>query len=406
MSFSLSPSTASSASTRVRSNTRSNLIGAWVFAVLWTLISAPILFFIPRELERKPIAAIGFIFPVIGVGLLAWAVMITLRWRRFGPAWFEMAAAASPGGMCAGSIRTRLDRPSPGDGPVVTVRLTCLQRIIRGSGKHRSVRENILWQEEQGVPAEHILFTPTGAAIPVHFALPADARETTASKRSEGVFWALIVDASLPGVDLHEDFDVPVDGGAAMSERPVQNDAPYIVAQSAKAAVTRQDLAAAGIHVRQTEAGVEYHFGAARNPSFAIGLTAFVLIWTGALWLQLAIDAPVLFPLLTGLFESLLLVIAADLWLGTTTVTVGPHTVRCRRAIAGLGTTRVIASTDIVKIDLHISMQTSGRSGTPYYEIRATTGAGRHRSLGSGIRNKAHAEWLAQEMRSAIGLRS
>ena len=158
--------------------------------------------------------------------------------------------------------------------------------------------------------------------------------------------------------------------------------------------------------MRQTEAGVEYHFGAARNPSFAIGLTVFVLIWTGALWLQIAIDAPVLFPLLTGLFELLLLVIAADLWLGTTTVTVGPDTVRCRQAIAGVGTTRVIASTDIVKIDLHISMQTTGRSGTPYYEIRATTGAGRHRSLGSGIRNKAHAEWLAQEMRSAIGLRS
>ena len=87
MSSSLSPSTASSASTRVRSNTRSNLIGAWVFAVLWTLISAPVLFFIPRELERKPIAAIGFIFPIIGIGLLSWALMLTLRWRRFGPAW-------------------------------------------------------------------------------------------------------------------------------------------------------------------------------------------------------------------------------------------------------------------------------------------------------------------------------
>jgi len=39
------------------------------------------------------------------------------------------------------------------------------------------------------------------------------------------------------------------------------------------------------------EAGVEYHFAAARNPSFAIGLTAFVLIWTGALWLQVVIDS-------------------------------------------------------------------------------------------------------------------
>jgi hypothetical protein len=161
-----------------------------------------------------------------------------------------------------------------------------------------------------------------------------------------------------------------------------------------------------GVHQRQTEAGVEYHFGAARNPSFAIGLTAFVLIWTGALWLQIAIDAPVLFPLLTGLIELLLLVIAADLWLGTTTVTVGPHTVRWRRAIAGLGTTRVIASTDIVKIDLHISRRRAAATGRPITRSGQRRGLVSHRSLGSGIRNKAHAEWFAQEMRSAIGLRS
>ena len=114
MSFSLSPSTASSASTRVRSNTRSNLIGAWVFAVVWTLISAPLLFFIPRELERKPIAVIGFIFPIIGIGLLSWALMLTLRWRRFGPAWFEMAAPASP----AACARVRFVRGSTGLHPV------------------------------------------------------------------------------------------------------------------------------------------------------------------------------------------------------------------------------------------------------------------------------------------------
>ena len=118
----------------------------------------------------------------------------------------------------------------------------------------------------------------------------------------------------------------------------------------------------AGIHVRQTETGVEYHFAAARNPSFALGLTAFLLIWTGALWLQIALDAPWFFPLLTGLFELLLLA--------------------------------------------QVSMQTSGRSGTPYYEIRATTRAGRRHALGNGISKKAHAEWLANDMRSAIGLHS
>ncbi len=409
----MSSSSSLSTASRIRSNTRTHLIGAWGFAVLWTLISAPILFLIPREIERKPIAAIGVIFPIIGVGLLTWAVMLTMRWRRFGPSWFEMTTPASPGGMCAGTIRTRLDRPSPGERLVVTITLTCLQRIVSGVGKDRSVREHIVWREEQDVPAEQILFTPTGAAIPVHFPLPADARETTTSTRSGGVFWALAVNASLRGVDLDEDFDVPVHGGA-LAAQPIpddetyihKNDGLYIPARTTKAAVTHQDLAVAGIHVRQTETGVEYHFGAARNPSFALGLTAFLLIWTGALWLQIALDAPWFFPLLTGLFEVLLLAIVADLWLGTTDVTVGPHAIRCRHAIAGFGTTRAIASADIAKIDLHISMQTSGRSGTPYYEIRATTRAGRRHALGNGIGKKAHAEWLANDMRSAIGLHS
>ena len=50
-------------------------------------------------------------------------------------------------------------------------------------------------------------------------------------------------------------------------------------------------------------------------------------------------------------------------------------------------------------------MQTTGRSGTPFYEIRVTKPNGRRGSLGSGIR-KAHAEWLAREMRSGMGLPS
>jgi hypothetical protein len=426
MSSSPSLSTASStpglprgsrAAGRVRSNTRSSLVGAWVVAGLWNLVSAPVLVFVPRELERNALATIAFIFPVVGVGLLIWAVTLTLRWRRFGPSWFEMSPiTASPGGLCAGTIRTRLERPpSGGERLTVNIKLTCLRRVIRGNGKHRSVRENILWREEQDVPADHILFTPTGTAIPVRFALPADAPETSASKRSEGVFWALSVEASLPGLDLYEDFDVPVRRGEPTEGRPVHMDRPErsfvepsrldvsSIAQTTKAPVTRQDLAAAGILVRQTEAGVDYHFGAARNPSFAIPLTVFLLIWTGALWLQIALDAPVIFPLVTGLFELLLLVIVTDLWLGTTTVTINPRTIRCRHTIAGIGATRVMAPSEISKIDLHISMQTTGRSGTPYYEIRATKRNGRRGSLGSGIRNKAHAEWLAREMRTAVG---
>ena len=51
-------------------------------------------------------------------------------------------------------------------------------------------------------------------------------------------------------------------------------------------------------------------------------------------------------------------------------------------------------------------MQTQGRFGTPYYDIRATLKNGRKRTLGGGIRQKRHAEWLAAQVRGTIGIRA
>jgi hypothetical protein len=169
-----------------------------VFRVLWNLISAPLLFVIPRELERNHLAAIGFLFPVIGIGLLAWAVITTLRWRRFGPSRFEMSPATR-GGQLSGTIHTRFkDVPSLR----VTLKLTCLDRITRGSGKNRNTREHILWREEYVVPEGQVGLGGMGASIPVRFAIPADARETTAVGQSDGIVWVLSAKGHVTGRGL------------------------------------------------------------------------------------------------------------------------------------------------------------------------------------------------------------
>jgi hypothetical protein len=93
-----------------------------------------------------------------------------------------------------------------------------------------------------------------------------------------------------------------------------------------------------------------------------------------------------------------------DLWLGATVVTVGNGSLRVRHTVLGLGGTRTLYAAEIASIDLHINMQTQGRFGTPYYEVRARLTNGRKASLGDGIRNKRHAEWLAAQMRAAIGV--
>jgi hypothetical protein len=386
----------------ISGNTRSNLRTAWFFATVWNLVSAPMLVIIPRELARNPLAALGLLFPLVGVGLLTWAVITTLRWRRFGASRFELAAeTATPGGQLSGTIYTRL-APDQVHSIRVTLKLTCLNRITSRRSDNSETRETILWREEYTVPEGQIGVGATGSSIPVRFALPSDARETTATERSDGIVWVLSAEADMSGVNFKEDFDVPVrcaaHGLATLAPQRADAFAP------ARGPVSPMDLAAAGIHLTPTAEGTKYYFAARRNPSFAMGVTVFTLIWTGALALQYTLEFPRIFVAATGLVELLLLLIVADLWFGSTTVTIGAGTVRRRHGMFGLGSTRVIPCQIINSLDLHIGMQSSGRSGIPYYDLRATFTTGKHKHLGDGIRNKRHAEWLIERMRQEIGL--
>ncbi|MSO20399.1 MAG: hypothetical protein EXQ56_08025 [Acidobacteria bacterium] len=400
---------------RVNSTTRSTQNGIWFFAIFWNLVSAPVWFFVPEEAEKNPLALIGLLFPLIGVGLLTWAVRITMRARRFGATWFEMSPLpAVPGSYVVGTIHARFSTP-PSQG--VMPRLSCLSRTFSGTGDDRNTNETILWREERNLPVNEVMLAGGEASIPVRFTLPADALVTTVTSEQEaGIFWSLTADASLAGIDYQDDFEIPVyktgaapiadateSGPVFASDRAPQSDPASFAAPRE---VSLAELAQSGTHVRPAAEGTEYCFAAARNISFAFGLTVFTVIWTGALAMQIVLKFPWFFRVITGVFELLLILIMIDLWLGTTTLTVGGGMVRTLRTVLGLGWRNAIPFENITKFDLHINMQTSGRRGTPYYALRATLLNGRHRTLVSGIRDKRQAEWLAAQMRSAIGLRS
>jgi hypothetical protein len=388
------------AATRIAGNTRANVKGLWFFAVLWNVVSAPVLVYIPPELARQPVAALGFLFPIAGVGLIAWALVTTARSRRFGATWLDTTRGpARPGDTWHAAVMARLPQPDGGDGYTVSMKLTCLQRTISRSSDDTSERERILWREEMDVDSSRIRFGGEQASIPVRFDIPADALITTAVGKGEGVLWVLTAEAALPGVNLKEDFDVPV-------RRTAGDVTPAPASAATPAAmVSVDDLARSGITVQPAPGGMAFRYAPMRNVPFAIGITAFTALWTGALWVQIYLGFPWFFPIVTGLFDLLLGFITLELWLGTTTVTAAAGELRVHHTLLGIGGTRVIAAADIASIGLHIGMQTQGRYGTPYYDIRARLKSGRKRTLGSGVRNKRHAEWLAAQMRASIGIK-
>lgn len=384
----------------------------WVFAIFWNLISMPLLFVLPGQIVHQPVAAFGFLFPAIGIGMLVWAVRGSMRARRFGATVLELGTQpAQPGGQFSGTIRARFP-VAPAQG--VKVQLTCLRRSYSGAGKNRQKREDIVWREERLLGPGEVLVAGGEASIPVRFALPADALETEAvSSYESGIFWSVGAEASLPGIDYLDDFEIPVyRSGAAPLTAPTGEPSPaepvvtpvFATDRSSAATVSLEDLARSGITIVPGPEGTEYHFAAARNRSFSLGTAGFFILWTGMLVVMTKFGAPGFFIFVFGLFDLLMLVIVADLLFGVTRLTVGGGSLIRLYSMFGLSRQTSIPCENISKLDLHISMQTSGRRGTPYYALRATFINGRTRDLVSGIRDKHQAEWLAAELRRAIGL--
>ena len=175
---------------RVTGTSRSTLVVSWVFAVFWNLISAPLLFQMPKEYARgNTVALIGLLFPLVGIGMLIWAVRATVRHRKFGTSTFAMATLPGViGGGVRGTIETGLQAPSEKG---MALKLSSIRRIVTGSGKHRSTRERVLWQEEERIPRERLQPAYRGTSIPVDFGIPFECDQTDGSDPRDSILWRL-----------------------------------------------------------------------------------------------------------------------------------------------------------------------------------------------------------------------
>jgi hypothetical protein len=384
---------------RANSKTRPSMISAWVFAIFWNLVSAPLLFVIPiDQFVREPKTLVALLFPTIGVGLLIWAFRETLRWVEFGKTYFEMQAVPCLiGRELRGTVQARFPH-SPDHG--VRLKLSCVNRIVSGSGDNRSTNEKILWREEKTVPSTDLCLGPSGTGIPVSFRIPLDARQTDNTDSRNSILWLLEADADVPGVDYKEIFELPVfrTKDTPSAEEAKGFDSPETASQPPTRPTIMVSPAAEG--------GTEFYFPAARNKGFAIGTSVFCLFWTGTIWVQIALHAPFIFPLVTGLFDLLLIYIVLQLWLGTARVVIGSGVVAVRSGLLGGGRARQIPFTEVSAIQSAITAQQGGSSGTPYYDIQLVRTNGRKVTLGQTMRDKREVDWLLAEMKRLIGLKA
>jgi len=192
----------------IRSASRSTMWFSWGFAAFWNLISAPLPFVVYRELAEKDntIALVGLLFPLVGLGLLWWAMAKTMEWRRFGPAPVNLDPfPGSIGGHVGGTIDVNM--PFDPDARF-SITLTSLHSYVSGSGDSRSRKESAKWQDVQ---VAQVTSSRGMTRLSFRFDVPAGLNESDADQSEDAYdLWRLNLKAELPGTDIDRDYEIPV----------------------------------------------------------------------------------------------------------------------------------------------------------------------------------------------------
>jgi len=195
---------------KIKSSNKKSTYFALFFALFWNLISWPIaISFIPEILKEKNyVFLFVFLFPLVGLGLIIWTVVLFTRWKKYGESVFTMNSNPGVVGGALKEIIVTKVNVKPEDG--FKVELNCVNRYSSGTGKNRSTAERVLWQDEYLIKHEVFEDDITQSAIPVLFKIPFDLRETNEENLRDAIIWRLKISADVPGVDYKAIFEIPV----------------------------------------------------------------------------------------------------------------------------------------------------------------------------------------------------
>jgi hypothetical protein len=347
----------------------------WLFTLFWNAIALPALWAVLTKPQRDPGVYFVFLFPLVGLGLLAGAVYKTIQGRKYGrPRFLLSRLPGEVGGYVGGMIEVPA-RVTPGAD--VRLVLRCIRRQVQGSGKNRSVRETVLWEHEERLAPARVVSSPSRTELPVLFYVPDTCAPTDDADPDNEVLWRVTAAAPTPGVDFAATFNVPVfrtGETAAPPEpgRPVLEDyrsGPPDAAMLAEAGVRREPGG--------------YHFGDSHLTGARLVFTAiaagFVALWV-VLWGR---DAHWIVWTVSGLFGAFFLYGAQDLWQARFELLIGPDEVVVRRPRPwGVKETRVPRK-EVAGIQPDKSMAIGT---TQYYRLALTgaEGAGPAQPAGAG----------------------
>jgi hypothetical protein len=362
---------------RIAGSARSAAYVAIGFAVVWNLISLPLLFVLPGAIAGGNVAAlVGFLFPLIGVGLAVWGIRAWLRLKRFKVATLTLdRVPVALGGRLKGTLRVEAAVPVTAD---FRIELACVESRVSGSGKNRDRHERMLWQKQWRVRRQQCQIGTSLTTIPIDAAVPVDQPETTSDDSSHEVEWRLDVTGECPGPDFWSRFELPVFTTAA-EVAPAEPNSSSATMTHGGADAGR--LAALGIeYERLPQGGEAWTFKRGQNKGVAKGLSAFASLWTAICVALFFLDAPLLFRIVFPLSDALLIWGLLELWLTEYRVTLDRGLLTLTRRGFMSRAPIEIPLKWIRGVQAQIGMQAGNKL---YYDLKVETADGSHTAAAS-----------------------
>jgi hypothetical protein len=388
-------------SASIKSSSKQTMYFTWGFAAFWNLISAPIPFVVFREVTRSEnyIALVGLLFPLVGIGLLTWAVRRTMEWRRFGPAPITLDPfPGSIGGHVGGTIDVRLPYDSNAR---FSLTLTSLYSYVSGSGKDRSRKTSAKWQDTQ---IAHATAGARGTRLEFRFDVPDGLNESDADQSDDQYYlWQLNLTAELPGADIDRDYEIPV-----YATRQHSQQLSNFSIDNARSNQRQVDLEIIQKMVRMDSGvgGRSILYPVGRNLGSGSSGALFGAIFTATGWYLLTSANQFFMAIIFGGIGLLVLVFSLYFGLNSLQVVAGGSDIRAIRRVLGVAIKQSrMSRSNVVRIDKKKSSITqSGTKHVVRYTLWAVDGKGQKMVVGEGFKGASQARAATEFLERELGL--
>ena len=390
---------------------RTHLRAQWLGAIIWNLIAIPVgwqALFGDHDLPTF-LTFVLPVFSVIGFFLLFVAVRAALRWRRFGRLRMDLdPVPGSIGGHVGGSLDLPLREVSESDFRVV---LLCVRdHLVRTSEGTRKA-ESVEWAKETVPRVER---RAGGVRLRYTFAVP-EGQPPSAPASEDYHKWLIRVRGRVPGADLDQVFEVPVDlvDPSLLAEEPVLSEVTLADVPELPERIVSAQKNARGFTLqfpagRGGVAGVMMLiFGAvfAGSGAFAFGLVTNMGSDFGGSGASIAFGAfGGLFLLTFGGIGSLLMLLGFYSLVNSLVVEIRSGRITTRRSCF-FTFTREARIDELTKIEMSVHSRVGqGVKSEAHVKIQATTRGGKRLPLGDDIPEGRTSEILVALLEETLGM--